>query len=177
MLQEVILVNELDEPIGVMEKMAAHQQDLLHRDFSVFIFNHKGQMLLQQRALSKYHSPGLWTNACCSHPNPGESTESAALRRLQEELGFITPVKKAFHFTYKAPFDNGLTEFEFDHVFIGSHEGNIEANPEEVAAFKFVDVAAIEEDINNNPASYTAWFLIAFPLLRDWMQQHNFLNA
>jgi isopentenyl-diphosphate delta-isomerase len=177
MLQEVILVNEQDEPIGVMEKIAAHEQALLHRAFSVFIFNKNGQMLLQQRALSKYHSPGLWTNACCSHPNPGESTESAALRRLEEELGFSVPIKKAFHFTYKAPFDNGLTEFEFDHVFIGSYDGDIDVNPDEVAAYKFADVDLIEEDIKNNPASYTVWFLIAFPLLRDWMQQHNFFHA
>ena len=177
MLQEVILVNEQDEPIGVMEKIAAHEQALLHRAFSVFIFNNKGQMLLQQRALNKYHSPGLWTNACCSHPNPGESTESAASRRLQEELGFSTPIKKAFHFTYKAPFDNGLTEFEFDHVFIGSYDGDFDVNPEEVAAYKFTDVDLIEEDIKNNSASYTAWFLIAFPLLRSWMQQHNVVHA
>jgi isopentenyl-diphosphate delta-isomerase len=177
MLQEVILVNEQDEPIGVMEKIAAHEQALLHRAFSVFIFNNQGQMLLQQRALSKYHSPGLWTNACCSHPNPGESTESAALRRLREELGFSTSVKKAFHFTYKAPFDNGLTEFEFDHVYIGTYDGYIEANPEEVASCKFLDIKLIEEDIKNNPASYTAWFLIAFPLIKDWMRQHNFKNA
>ncbi len=177
MLQEVILVNEQDEPIGVMEKIAAHEQALLHRAFSVFIFNNKGQMLLQQRALNKYHSPGLWTNACCSHPNPGESTESAASRRLHEELGFSTPIKKAFHFTYKAPFDNGLTEFEFDHVFIGSYDGDFDVNPEEVAAYKFTDVDLIEEDIKNNSASYTAWFLIAFPLLRSWMQQHNVVHA
>ncbi len=177
MLQEVILVNEQDEPIGVMEKIAAHEQALLHRAFSVFIFNNKGQMLLQQRALTKYHSPGLWTNACCSHPNPGESTEAAASRRLQEELGFSTPINKAFHFTYKAPFDNGLTEFEFDHVFIGAYDGDFDVNPEEVTAYKFVDVDLIEEDIKNHPASYTAWFLIAFPLLRNWMQQHNFFHA
>jgi isopentenyl-diphosphate delta-isomerase len=119
----------------------------------------------------------LWTNACCSHPNPGESTESAASRRLQEELGFSTPINKAFHFTYKAPFDNGLTEFEFDHVFIGSYDGDFDVNPEEVAAYKFTDVDLIEEDIKNNPASYTAWFLIAFPLLRSWMQQHNVVHA
>lgn len=177
MLQEVILVNEQDEPIGVMEKMAAHEQALLHRAFSVFIFNSKGEMLLQQRAFDKYHSPGLWTNACCSHPNPGETTDAAAMRRLMEELGFSTPVKKAFHFTYKAPFDNGLTEYEFDHVYIGEYEGQLSPNPEEVSAFRFIDLPSLESDMKNNPSSYTAWFLLAYPLLKDWIRQHNFTHA
>lgn len=177
MLQEVILVNEQDEPIGVMEKMAAHEQARLHRAFSVFIFNTKGEMLLQKRSLGKYHSPGLWTNACCSHPNPGELTADAAIRRLQEELGFTTSLQKAFHFTYKAPFDNGLTEFEFDHVFTGTYEGSIHVNPEEVSDYKFVDINELEEDILQNQAAYTAWFLIAFPLLRNWMQLHNTAHA
>src|SRR4249919_2599143 len=114
--QEVILVNEQNEAIGTMEKMEAHRKALLHRAFSVFIFNSKGEMLLQQRALNKYHSGGLWTNACCSHPRPGELIEDAATRRLKEELGFETPLKKIFQFTYQASFDNGLTEHEFDHV-------------------------------------------------------------
>jgi isopentenyl-diphosphate delta-isomerase len=177
MLQEVILVNEQDEPIGVMEKIAAHEQALLHRAFSVFIFNQEGKMLLQQRAHAKYHSPGLWTNACCSHPNPGELTADAAVRRLQEELGFTTDLQKAFHFTYKAPFDNGLTEFEFDHVFIGTYDGNIEANSEEVADYKFVDLNDLEIDLQHNPSYYTAWFLIAFPLVREWMHQHQSVHA
>ncbi len=117
-MHEVILVNELDEAIGSMEKMEAHEKALLHRAFSVFLFNKNGEMLLQKRAATKYHSPSLWTNACCSHPMPGETTEQAALRRLKEELGFTTNVQKAFHFTYKAVFDNGLTDHEFDHVFV-----------------------------------------------------------
>ena len=108
-----------------MEKMEAHKKGLLHRAFSVFIFNGKGEMLLQQRALNKYHSGGLWTNACCSHPMPGEKTEDAADRRLKEELGFETPLEKIFDFVYKAEFDNGLTEYEFDHVFAGEYEGEI----------------------------------------------------
>src|ERR1700748_433460 len=116
--EEVILVNEYDVPLGSMEKLEAHQKALLHRAFSVFIFNGKGEMLLQQRAKGKYHSPGLWTNACCSHPRPGEDTQAAALRRLHEELGFATELEKCFAFTYRTAFDNGLTEFEFDHVFI-----------------------------------------------------------
>jgi len=177
MLQEVILVNEQDEPVGVMEKMAAHEQALLHRAFSVFIFNKKGELLLQQRALQKYHSPGLWTNACCSHPYPGETTEDAATRRLTEELGFTIPLKKAFHFTYKAPFDNGLTEYEFDHVYVGQYEGQFMPNPEEVAACRFVDLPSLETEMKNNPSSYTAWFLLAYPLLKEWMREHNFTHA
>src|SRR5215468_430433 len=116
-MEQVILVNELDEEIGTMEKLSAHEQGVLHRAISVFIFNEKGEMLLQQRASRKYHSGGLWTNACCSHPHPGEATHAAALRRLKEEMGFETSLKKAFDFVYKTSFDNGLTEHEFDHVF------------------------------------------------------------
>src|SRR5688572_9486804 len=127
-MQEVILVNEFDEAIGSMEKMEAHEKALLHRAFSVFLFNKKGEMLLQKRAASKYHSPSLWTNACCSHPMPGEETKQAALRRLDEELGFTTSINKAFHFTYKAVFDNGLTEHEFDHVFVGEYQGAMQLN-------------------------------------------------
>ena len=117
----VILVDENDAPIGIMEKIEVHQKALLHRAFSVFIFNSKGEMLLQKRANNKYHSPGLWTNACCSHPSPGQDTLEAATKRLQEEMGFTTAIEKVFDFIYKAPFDNGLTEYEFDHVFIGTY--------------------------------------------------------
>ncbi|MFN8265893.1 MAG: isopentenyl-diphosphate Delta-isomerase [Chitinophagaceae bacterium] len=176
-MQEVILVNEQDEPIGVMEKMEAHEKALLHRAFSVFLFSKNGDMLLQQRALSKYHSPGLWTNACCSHPAPGESNEEAALRRLGEELGIITPVKKAFHFTYKAGFDNGLTEHEFDHVFIGVFDDDLHLNPEEVASVSYKSMDVIEQELEQFPEQYTAWFKIAFPLVKHWMHQTNFLHA
>src|ERR1700728_4574124 len=117
--EQVILVNERDEPTGSMEKMEAHRKALLHRAFSVFIFNTAGDMLLQQRAAGKYHSAGLWTNACCSPPRPGEGTRDAAMRRLYEELGFTAELKKIFDFTYRSEFENGLTEFEFDHVFVG----------------------------------------------------------
>src|SRR3954470_13284590 len=122
-MEQVILVNEKDQAIGTMEKMEAHRKGVLHRAFSVFIFDRHGKMLLQQRAFHKYHSGGLWTNACCSHPLPGEDIESAAHRRLYEEMGFQTPLKKIFDFTYKADFRNGLTEYEFDHVFTGYYEG------------------------------------------------------
>jgi isopentenyl-diphosphate delta-isomerase len=176
-MQEVILVNEEDTPIGTMEKMAAHEQALLHRAFSVFIFNSKGLMLLQQRATTKYHSPGLWTNACCSHPFPNEETEKAAVRRLDEELGFTTSIHKAFHFTYKASFENGLTEHEFDHVYVGIYDGDIHSNPEEVKDITFKTIEAIEADLLNAPNHYTEWFKIAFPLLSDWVHKNNFLHA
>ncbi len=176
-MQEVILVNEFDEPVGTMEKMAAHEQALLHRAFSVFIFNSDGLMLLQQRAEGKYHSPGLWTNACCSHPFPGEAVEDAAIRRLQEELGFTTTLKKAFHFTYKAEFDNGLTEHEFDHVFTGIYDGPMELNPDEVSEIVYKSMDEIESSLQLVPHKFTAWFLIAFPQLKQWMKQHNFAHA
>ena len=131
-LTQVILVDQQDNPTGSCEKLEAHQKGLLHRAFSVFIFNKKGEMLLQQRAVNKYHSGGLWTNACCSHPAEGEDTIAAAHRRLLEEMGFDTPVEKVFDFVYKADFDNGLTEYEFDHVFVGEYSGAINFNKEEV---------------------------------------------
>jgi isopentenyl-diphosphate delta-isomerase len=172
-MTEVILVNELDEPVGTMEKMEAHEKAVLHRAFSVFIFNSKGEMLLQQRALKKYHSGGLWTNTCCSHPLPGEETIAAAKRRLNEELGFTTDLKKAFHFTYKAPFDNGLTEYEYDHVFTGKYEGAIHPDKEEVSDYCFKTLDEIEQTLQSHPQKYTAWFHIAFPQLKQWMKSGN----
>lgn len=172
-MTEVILVNTSDEQIGTMEKMEAHQKALLHRAFSIFIFNNKGEMLLQQRAIKKYHSGGLWTNACCSHPFPGEETLTAANRRLNEELGFTTPLKKAFHFTYKAAFDNGLTEYEFDHVFTGTYEGVIYPNEEEVSDYCYKTVDEIEQSLQSHPNKYTAWFHLAFPQLLNWIKSGN----
>jgi len=170
MLEEVILVNELDEPLGVMEKMEAHRKALLHRAFSVFIFNSKGEMLLQRRSLRKYHSAGLWTNACCSHPRPGEDTCQAARRRLFEELGFTTDLEEVFDFTYKTVFDNGLTEFEFDHVFAGYYEEAPTPNPDEVSECHFLSPAAIQDDLAARPEIYTSWFHLAFPLIKSWMR-------
>ncbi|MEI9946718.1 MAG: isopentenyl-diphosphate Delta-isomerase [Chitinophagaceae bacterium] len=132
MEEQVIVVNEADEPIGVAGKMEAHRKGILHRAFSIFIFNSKGEMLLQQRALNKYHSGSLWTNACCSHPKPEEDTTVAAERRLKEEMGFDTPIEKVFDFVYRAEFENGLTEHEFDHVYAGEYNGEINFNKEEV---------------------------------------------
>lgn len=172
MEQEVILVNENNEPIGKMEKMEAHRKAILHRAFSVFIFNSKGEMLLQQRAIGKYHSGGLWTNACCSHPSPGEETPDAASRRLQEEMGFKTELKEAFHFIYKAGFENGLTEFEFDHVYTGIYEGPIRVNPDEVKDYCFKSIDAIDQSLSTHPQKFTPWFKIAFPKLKAYIQTH-----
>ena len=172
-MEQVILVNINDEHLGSMEKMEAHRKGLLHRAFSIFIFNDKKEMLLQQRAVSKYHSGGLWTNACCSHPRPGEATINAAERRLFEELGFVTFIEKIFDFQYSANFDNGLTENEFDHVFAGNYNGKIIANPTEVQDFCYKPVEEIELTINTHPHKFTAWFCIAFPNVMEWMKDHS----
>lgn len=163
--EEVILVDENDQPIGVMEKIEAHRKALLHRAFSVFIFNNKGEMLLQQRASDKYHSPGLWTNACCSHPRPGEETHDAAIRRLHEELGFTTSLEKAFDFTYKSAFENGLTEFEFDHVFTGVYDAEVTPDPAEVSDYAYRSLEEIRKGLEMAPDQFTYWFIVAFPLV------------
>jgi isopentenyl-diphosphate Delta-isomerase len=166
-MQQVVLVDEMDTEVGVMEKMEAHRRALLHRAFSVFIFNGRNEMLLQRRSFSKYHSGGLWTNACCSHPGPGEAVITAAERRLQEELGFTTPLTKAFDFIYRVPFDNGLTEYEFDHVLTGVYEEEVHANREEVEAVRWMDMTDISADLAASPGLYTAWFKIAFQAFLD----------
>lgn len=168
MEEQVILVNESDVPVGVMEKMGAHQKPVLHRAFSVFIFNAAGEMLLQQRAAHKYHSAGLWTNACCSHPRPGEDTGVAAARRLKEEMGFSTKLEKTFDFIYQASFGNGLHEFEFDHVFIGRYDNEIVPDPGEVSDYCFMEMGAIQASLKSTPEKYTAWFAIAFPKIVFW---------
>jgi len=160
--EKVILVNEKDEPIGLMPKMEAHEKGLLHRAFSVFVFNDKNELMLQQRALSKYHSPGLWTNTCCSHQREGESNIKAGKRRLQEEMGFTTNLKDTMAFIYKAPFDNGLTEHEFDHILVGNFNDLPDLNPEEVSAWKWIKLEEVQKDIKNHPERYTEWFKIIF---------------
>ncbi len=165
----LILVDEKDEPRGTMEKMEVHQKALLHRAFSIFIFNGKGDMLLQQRAINKYHSAGLWTNACCSHPVNGQQTMEAAEKRLQEEMGFTVPLKKAFDFTYRAVLDNGLTEHEYDHVFIGNYDGKISPDKDEVKDFCFVSMAELKNSIQSHPQKYTEWFKIAFPKVEEYL--------
>ena len=172
----VILVNEKDEPLGSMEKMEAHRKAVLHRAFSVFIFNSKGEMLLQQRTLNKYHSGGLWTNACCSHPRPGEETSEAAVRRLKEEMGFETAINKIFDFVYKAEFDNSLTEFEFDHVFAGEYDGLIKINPEEASDYCFKGLTEIRQSLQLHPKKYTAWFHLAFPKMEEWIINRNLIS-
>ena len=162
MEEHVILVDEHDNQLGLMPKMEAHEKAVLHRAFSVFIFNSDGDLMLQQRAAHKYHSPLLWTNTCCSHQRDGESNIAAGKRRLVEEMGFSTELKEVFSFIYKAPFDNGLTEHELDHVMVGYFDGVPEVNPEEVASFKWMSLEAIKEDIELHPYLYTAWFKIIF---------------
>ena len=168
-MSKVILVNGQDEPLGVMDKLEAHEKGLLHRAFSIFIFNRSGEMLLQQRALDKYHSGGLWTNSCCSHPQPGEETLAAAQRRLGEEMGFSTPLELAFSFTYRTAFENGLTEHEVDHVFTGRYDGVVSPNQEEVHRYSFMEVDAIKDSIKKEPHLYTSWFKIAFPKLESYL--------
>jgi isopentenyl-diphosphate delta-isomerase len=165
-MEEVILVNEEDKEIGTMEKMRAHEKAMLHRALSIFIFNSKGEMLLQQRAKRKYHSGGLWTNACCSHPRPGENVEAAAIRRLHEELGFATSLTKVFDFIYKTSFDNGLTEHEFDHVFAGKYDGPVHPDINEIQDYCFKSMEEIERSLQTHPQKYTAWFSLAFPRIR-----------
>ncbi len=167
MVEYVILVDEQDNQIGLMPKMMAHEKALLHRAFSVFIFNSKNELMLQQRALHKYHSPGLWTNTCCSHQREGESNIEAGKRRLMEEMGFETELKETTSFIYKAPFDNGLTEHELDHVLVGYYEGEPEINDEEVADWKWMSLEQVKDDISSNPDQYTAWFKIIFEKFYD----------
>jgi isopentenyl-diphosphate delta-isomerase len=145
-----------------MPKMEAHEKAVLHRAFSVFVLNKKGELMLQQRAADKYHSPLLWTNTCCSHQRKGESNLEAGKRRLQEEMGFSCELKELFSFIYKAPFDNGLTEHELDHVMIGHYEGAPVINKEEVEDFKWMTLSNVKNDIATNPSNYTAWFKIIF---------------
>jgi isopentenyl-diphosphate Delta-isomerase len=168
-LNKLILVDENDVPVGTADKIEAHQKALLHRAFSIFIFNSKGDMLLQQRAIGKYHSGGLWTNACCSHPYFNQETLPAAEKRLQEEMGFTTPLTKAFYFIYQAVFDNGLTEYEYDHVFVGTYEGAITPDKNEVEDYCFMSMEAIKNAIQSHPQKYTEWFKIAFPKLEAYL--------
>ena len=158
----VILVDQEDNKIGLMPKMEAHEKAMLHRAFSVFVFNKDKELMLQQRAMHKYHSPGLWTNTCCSHQRDGESNVEAGTRRLQEEMGFSTPLKETISFIYKAPFDNGLTEHELDHILVGNYEGEPSINEDEVASWKWVPLEEVNKDIIANPGQYTAWFKIIF---------------
>ncbi|QXV63782.1 isopentenyl-diphosphate Delta-isomerase [Mucilaginibacter sp. 21P] len=162
MKESVILVDNTGRMTGTMEKLAAHREGVLHRAFSIFIFNSKGQLLLQQRAFEKYHSGGLWTNTCCSHPRPYEGTADAAHRRLMEEMGMRCDLKEHFQFTYRHEFLNGLIEYEYDHVFIGHSDQMPVPDPMEVADYKYVDPGELALALNNHPATYTPWLIICF---------------
>jgi len=159
----VILVNEQNEWQGMMDKVAAHKEGLLHRAISVFIVNEKKELLLQQRADGKYHSGGLWSNTCCSHPMQGESTFMAAHRRLREELGFDCELQAAFILRYKAAMDNGLVENEYDHVYFGTYSGTLQPDPDEVKAYRYVRTDELQQEINANPGAFTAWLHLALP--------------
>ena len=162
MKEQVILVDIKDNPIGLMEKIEAHEKALLHRAFSVFVFNDKKELMLQQRAAEKYHSPLLWTNTCCSHQRDGETNLEAGKRRLQEEMGFVCELKEVFSFIYKAPFDNGLTEHELDHVMVGFCNENPNINKDEVESYKWMTMEAVKNDMQQHPENYTEWFKIIF---------------
>jgi isopentenyl-diphosphate Delta-isomerase len=157
-MESVVLVDEKDNAIGIMEKMEAHEKGLLHRAFSILLFNNKGEILLQKRSAKKYHSGGLWTNTCCSHPLPGETMEDATSRKLKQEMGIETTLEFSYKFFYKTDLDKGLIEHECDHVFIGTFNGVPYVNKEEVEDWKFIDIKTLQRDISKNPDAYTQWF-------------------
>lgn len=167
MEERVVLVSPEDKVLGQMEKLQAHQSGVLHRAFSVFLFNSKGEMLLQKRAQSKYHSPGEWTNACCSHPRIEESYQEAAERRLKEELGISAEISEKFHFIYKAPVGGDLTEHELDHVFTGNYEGPLELNKEEVAETRYISMEDLNAELKAHPENFTPWFKIILKEYQD----------
>ncbi len=171
--ENVILVNEKDEQIGLMPKLEAHEKAVLHRAFSVFVLNTNNEIMLQQRAHQKYHSPLLWTNTCCSHQRDGETNIEAGCRRLFEEMGFETDLKELFHFIYKAPFDNGLTEHELDHVMIGYYNDEPKINIEEVENWKWMSIDDVKKDIQLHPEIYTVWFKIIFDEFYHFLEDHK----
>ena len=159
---EVVLVDERDNVLGSLPKLQAHREGRLHRAISVFVFNSRGEMLLQRRASGKYHSGGLWTNACCSHPRPGEKPHQAAIRRLQEEMGVECALEYAFSFLYRAELDGGLTEHELDHVFVGEIDETPVPDPDEVSEWRWLSMEDVRAELEANPDSFTAWFPLAF---------------
>jgi len=157
-MEEVILVDDQDREIGTMEKLAAHKLGKLHRAFSILVFNSKGELMLQQRAHNKYHSGGLWTNTCCSHPRPGETAIDAGKRKLVQEMGFDCDLTYSHKFIYKVELDNNLIEHEWDHVLIGFYDGEPILNTEEALSWKFMGLDALQKDVALNPHHYTQWF-------------------
>lgn len=168
-MESVILVDENDNAIGTMEKMEAHHRGILHRAFSILIFNSRGQMLVQKRARTKYHSGGLWTNACCSHPKPDETIEETTRKRLIHEMGIDVHTTFSYKFLYKANLDSNLIEHELDHVFIGVFDGEPNVNPEEVEDWKFVNLNDLRIDTQLHPERYTQWFRLIL--------QHELINT
>lgn len=173
MEDKVILVDQNDNEIGLMNKLEAHEKGLLHRAFSIFIFNSMGEILLQKRDSKKYHSGGLWSNTCCSHPKSGESILTAAHRRLNEEMGMKTELFPAFHFTYKASLDKGLTEHELDHVLIGFSNDTPIVNPEEVEQYCYIDPNLLRIGLKNHPEEYSSWLKICFDNLMAHIEEHT----
>lgn len=169
MTEQVVLVDENDRETGTEEKERAHREGKLHRAFSVFVFDPRGRLLLQRRARTKYHSAGLWTNTCCSHPRPGESVDAAARRRLREEMGMECELRGAFPFVYRAELDRGMTEHEYDHVLVGESDRDPAPDPDEVDAWAWVDADAVRREVAERPERFTHWFRLALPELLDRM--------
>jgi isopentenyl-diphosphate Delta-isomerase len=161
MAEMLVLVDENDNEIGVEEKLAAHRAGALHRAFSIFVFNSRGELLITRRAPGKYHSPGLWTNTCCGHPRPGEELEAAARRRLREETGIVCELTHKSRFIYRTEFDNGLQEHELDHIFVATYDGALQIDPEEADAVEWVQPKAVVADVAANPGRYTVWFRLS----------------
>ncbi len=176
MNEYLILVDENDKQLGKQEKLLVHQLGLLHRAFSVFVFNTKGELLLQQRADEKYHSPGIWTNTCCSHPNDGEELKDAVNRRLIQEMGMSCKTQFAFSFIYKVKFDNGLTENEYDHVFLGVTDDLPKPVKQEVKDWKYINLTSLQTEINQNPENYSEWMKICLPELRKHIEKNKTMN-
>jgi isopentenyl-diphosphate delta-isomerase len=162
MEERIVLVNTRDTEVGTEEKIKAHREGKLHRAFSVFVFNSRGEKLLQRRAKTKYHSGGLWTNTCCSHPRPGEPVEEAAHRRLKEEMGFDCELKEVFHFTYRVTVGENLFEHEYDHVFVGTFDGEPDPNPEEIDDWKWIGLEELKREMQEDPDRYTYWLRVVF---------------
>jgi isopentenyl-diphosphate delta-isomerase len=172
MQEQVTLVNQLDQPIGASEKIKAHVDGALHRAFSIFVFNHAGEVLLQRRASSKYHSRGLWSNTCCGHPRPDEGLSQAAHRRLHEEMGFDCGLNKAFSFIYKAELENNLVEHEFDHVFVGSFHGNPVLNADEADDYQWMSIDNLKISLIEEASSYTYWLKHSFESLLSYLEKN-----
>jgi len=170
---KVILVDINDNPIGEMEKLEAHEKGLLHRAFSIFLFNDHGEMLLQKRAYSKYHCGGLWSNTCCSHPFPGIEMQTCLDEKLYQEMGISTALTKAFDFTYSARLDNGLTEYEYDHVYTGRFNGSPDPNPDEVCKWCYASTEELQRQIQLYPGHFTPWFRLLFPKIQEFQLQAN----